>query len=329
MPPCSRRRTPPTRHADIRRATTSPSGRRASPSCTRTSTCLSGSRMLCGSATRRISTPGSARGRGRGPDTAWRAVRSAVSSSASCSPPAAIGGGRRTMPARGPRHGAGIANSADTADRRRGGSRAARAGRRGASSSDRPDRRRGRGRTPADSRRGRSARTGASPRVLAGDPQGRGHARGLVRLMGCGKGWIASPRFGPRVRRGRASGPSPSRRPGGNRSTLRRPAGATSFVLPSPTPVQNSALSGDQRHSRTTVRGASASCSPVPWRRPCGCVARGRRAGRPYPARAASVAIVPSTPSGDPAGPRWRMVICSSRSRAGSMITGRQSPQAR
>jgi hypothetical protein len=77
-----------------------------------------------------------------------------------------------------------------------------RAARRGASSSDRPDRRRGRGRTPADSRRGRSARTGASPRVLAGNPQGRGHARGLVRLMGCGKGWIASPRFGPRVRRG-------------------------------------------------------------------------------------------------------------------------------
>ena len=122
------------------------------------------------------------------------------------------------------------ASSADTAGRRRGGSRAAPAGRRGASNSDRPDRRRGRGRTPADSRRGRRAQNGASPRGLAGDPQGRGHARGRCASYGPGKGWIASPRFGPRVRRGRASGPSPSRRPGGNRSTLPQPAEATGFA---------------------------------------------------------------------------------------------------
>lgn len=141
------------------------------------------------------------------------------------------------------------ASSADTADRPPGGSRVARDGRRAASSSDRPDRRRGRGRTSADSRRGRRSQNGASPRGLAGDPQGSGHARGLVRVMGCGKGWIASPRFGPRAWRDRASGPSPSRRPGGEWSTSLQPAKATGFAPSLPSAVQNPALSGDRRHS--------------------------------------------------------------------------------
>jgi len=141
------------------------------------------------------------------------------------------GAGSDTAPA-GRRGAPAPANSVDTAGRRRGGSRAARAGRRTGSSTNPPDRRRGRERTPADTRGERSARTGASPRALAGDPQGCGHARGLVRVMGCGKGRIASPRCGPRARRGPASGPSPSRRPGGNRSTLPKPVKATGFGPP-------------------------------------------------------------------------------------------------
>jgi hypothetical protein len=54
----------------------------------------------------------------------------------------------------------------------------------------------------------------------------------VCELWSLGPAESRPPRFGPRVRRDRASGPSPSRRPGANRSTLSQPAEATGCVCP-------------------------------------------------------------------------------------------------
>ena len=177
------------------------------------------------------------------------------------------GAGPDTGPA-GRRGGPGPANSADTAGRRRGGSRAGPDGRRGASNSDRPDRRGGRGRRLADSRGGRSARTGASPQDLAGDPQGSGHARGLVRLMAAGRAGSRPRGFARGPGGVEPSGPSPSRCPGRNPSILPQPAEATGFVPPCrllsriPHFSEINDSSGRVRPSRPSARRWNG-CSPT------------------------------------------------------------------
>ncbi len=77
--------------------------------------------------------------------------------------------------------------------------------------------------------------------------------------MGCGKGWIASSRFGPRVRRGRALRTLTLSAPWSEPVYPTSAARGNRLRSAQSSAVRNSALSEDQRHASALLRRAPRS----------------------------------------------------------------------